>query len=80
MNRQMKSHPTLRQTVLTKSIAAAAVSLISFAAQAADPLPAANSGVTVVTTNGVPVVKLATPTDAGLSHNKFLTYDVDKVG
>jgi len=49
-------------------------------ATAAAPAPADTRTTVTSSANGTPVVNIATPNSAGVSHNKFNTYDVAKGG
>ncbi|MHA6576108.1 hypothetical protein [Pseudomonas yamanorum] len=70
----LKPCQTLRRAIC------ALVSLHSLQAiAAADVVPVAG-GATVSAQQGMPVVNIVAPNAAGLSHNQFLNYDVERQG
>lgn len=80
-----------KNSPIARFIARALLGIVSFqmaigtqiaAAQTAPrvPAPADNRTGVTTSTNGVPLINIAAPNSAGVSHNRFNTYDVDKNG
>lgn len=54
--------------------------IVMMTMQAAPSLVPAPGGATVSSNQGVPVINIVAPNTAGLSHNQFLNYDVERQG
>ncbi|WP_455926738.1 hemagglutinin repeat-containing protein [Pseudomonas capeferrum] len=54
--------------------------IVMMTMQAAPSLVPAPGGATVSSNQGVPVINIVAPNSAGLSHNQFLNYDVERQG
>ncbi|MFD2178060.1 hemagglutinin repeat-containing protein [Veronia pacifica] len=78
-----KRNKKLKKNVFKRSLLSLSIGGLLSAGQAiaAAPQPEANSGINVTEKNGVPIVEIVAPTGVtGLSHNKFVKYDVDTGG